>query len=83
MFRCADVADFKAEVVNVGDLDEFVLSIEVSPDNDPATVAKSVAQRTKLKFELTPQIRLLERGTLAREFENAVKAPRFADRRRP
>ena len=83
MFRCADVADFKAEVVNVGDLDEFVLSIEVSPDNDPAAVAKSVAQRTKLKFELTPQIRLLERGTLAREFENAVKAPRFADRRRP
>ena len=35
----------------------------------------------KQKFELTPEIVLLESGTLAREFESAIKAPRFMDRR--
>jgi hypothetical protein len=34
-----------------------------------------------MKFALRPTINVLERGTLAREFESAVKAPRFVDRR--
>jgi len=39
-----------------------------------------VAQ-VKQKFELTPQVTVLETGTLAREFEANVKAARFVDRR--
>jgi phenylacetate-CoA ligase len=35
----------------------------------------------KQKFELTPQIAVLETGTLAKEFEANVKAARFLDRR--
>jgi hypothetical protein len=33
------------------------------------------------RFELTPQIVVVETGSLAREFEASVKMPRFADRR--
>jgi hypothetical protein len=33
------------------------------------------------KFELKPQVVLLETGTLAKEFEANVKAARFLDRR--
>jgi hypothetical protein len=32
-------------------------------------------------FQVTPQVTLLERGTLAREFEANIKAPRFVDKR--
>jgi hypothetical protein len=81
MFRSAEVADFKAEVVNASDLDEFMLSIEVSTGIDGTSIVESLDARTKLKFGLTPQISLLQRGTLAREFEGAIKAPRFVDRR--
>ena len=33
------------------------------------------------QFELTPQVVVLETGTLAKEFEASVKMPRFVDRR--
>jgi hypothetical protein len=36
---------------------------------------------TKNKFEITPTVVILKRGTLALEFENSVKAPRFIDLR--
>ena len=81
MFRSAEIADFKAEVINTGDLDELVLSIEVARGVDPSSATASLAEQTKRKFGLTPAVRLLERGTLAREFESSVKAPRFVDRR--
>jgi phenylacetate-CoA ligase len=32
-------------------------------------------------FEVRPVINLLETGTLAKEFEASVKAPRFVDKR--
>jgi phenylacetate-CoA ligase len=32
-------------------------------------------------FQVTPEITLLERGTIAREFEANIKAPRFVDKR--
>ena len=32
-------------------------------------------------FQVTPQVTLLPRGTIAKEFEANVKAPRFVDRR--
>lgn len=82
MFRSVEVADFKAELINDNDLDEFVLSIEVARQFDAAAISARLWEHTKLKFGVTPKINLLERGSLAREFESAVKAPRFADLRR-
>jgi phenylacetate-CoA ligase len=57
------------------------VSIEVKRTVDPATVAATLADAVKRTFEITPEVAVLETGTLAREFEASVKAPRFADRR--
>jgi phenylacetate-CoA ligase len=81
MFQSLEVADFKAELVNEGGLDQLLLSIEVGREADANDVAMRVMSDTKTKFEVSPQVVVLERGTLAREFESAVKAPRFVDRR--
>ncbi len=41
----------------------------------------AVMDGTKVRFELTPEVEFLAVGTLAKEFETSVKAPRFTDRR--
>ena len=41
----------------------------------------AVMDGTKARFELTPEVEFLAVGTLAKEFETSVKAPRFTDRR--
>jgi len=81
LFRMPEVVDFKAELVTERDLERLVLCIEVVRDADAAAVAESVTAATKQTFEVTPRVEVLERGTLAREFEASVKAPRFVDRR--
>jgi phenylacetate-CoA ligase len=81
LFSAVEVGDFKAEAVTVDDLDRLRLSIEVRRGTDAAAVATRLARDTKDRFELTPDVVLLEPGTLAREFEGAIKAPRFVDRR--
>ncbi|MBM3573146.1 MAG: phenylacetate--CoA ligase family protein, partial [Alphaproteobacteria bacterium] len=80
MFGLPEVNDFKAELVNAGGNDALVLSIEVKRGADVATIARMVVAATKGKFEVTPEVTVLATGTLAREFESAVKAPRFADK---
>ena len=42
---------------------------------------KNLIAEIKEKFELMPQVVVLETGTLAKEFEANVKAARFVDRR--
>jgi phenylacetate-CoA ligase len=81
MFAEPAVSDFRAEVTNAGDLDALRLLIEVRRGADSAAVVKDLAQHVKRVFEVTPEIEVLESGTLAREFEKAVKAPRFVDKR--
>jgi phenylacetate-CoA ligase len=81
MFRNVDIGDFKAEVTGNGDLDMLVLSIEVRRGADGAAVASALRQAVKDRFELTPEVAVIETGTLAREFEASVKSPRFADKR--
>ena len=44
-------------------------------------VTRALAAQLREKFELVPQVVVLETGTLAREFEANVKAARFIDRR--
>jgi len=75
LFRDPDVVDFRAEVFNDGDNDVLHLFVESRSGRDPAS------ELTRKSFHITPKVTLLPRGTIAREFEAAVKAPRFVDKR--
>lgn len=81
MFRNEGVTDFKCELLFDGSLDVLKVSLEVKRGADPDTVVAEAARETKNVFEVTPEITVLETGTLAREFEGAIKAPRFQDNR--
>jgi len=81
MFRMAPINDFKCEAVTVGDLEQLRVSIETRREADPAAVAAEVEREIKRVFEISPQVVTLELGTLAREFESSVKAPRIRDLR--
>ncbi len=81
MFANVTVNDFKCEIVTDKDLDILRVSIEVKRGADTGEVASSVGTEIKRVFEVTPDVVVLETGSLAREFEAAVKAPRFADKR--
>jgi phenylacetate-CoA ligase len=81
MFADALVSDFKAELLTVRDLDCLRLSIEVKPGADTGGVAAQLAATMRDRLEVTPEVVVLDSGTLAKEFESGVKAPRFVDRR--
>jgi phenylacetate-CoA ligase len=81
MFRNLAVADFKAELVSARDLDVLRLSIEVKRDAAAAGVSDGLSSAVRDTFGLTPEVVVLDAGTLAREFEASVKTPRFVDRR--
>jgi phenylacetate-CoA ligase len=81
MFRDAVINDFKCELIASGGNDVLRVSIEVKRGVTPGEVVAALAKRVKLAFEVTPEIVVLDAGTLAREFESSVKAPRFVDRR--
>jgi len=55
--------------------------VEIKRDADPVTAVALVEREIKRVFELTPRVEILALGTLAREFEASVKAPRIVDRR--
>ena len=63
------------------DLDILRLSIEVLHSGNPDELSQKIIKHTKNKFEVTPSVVVLKRGTLATEFESSVKAPRFVDLR--
>lgn len=79
MFASREVADFRCEVVNDGDLDQLVLIVELRCDD---SFVRQIEDSIKRRFELTPVVRTVPPGTIAREFESAVKAPRFLDKRK-
>lgn len=81
MFRDAVINDFKCELLAPGGNDVVRVSIEIKRDAKPGEIVAALAKRVKHTFEVTPEIVVLEAGTLAREFESSVKAPRFADMR--
>ena len=76
LFRDPDVVDFRAEVYNENDNDVLHLFVEKRSGTAEGTVAE--VRRT---FQVTPQVTLLPRGSIAKDFEAAVKAPRFVDKR--
>jgi phenylacetate-CoA ligase len=82
VFADVRVNDFKLEVATAETgLDALVLSIELRRGAEAASAARDIAARTKATFEVLPDVRVLEVGALAKEFESSVKAPRFVDRR--
>lgn len=81
MFRIPEVNDFKCEAIFDGSLDQLRVSIEVRRGVDRDAITVAVQDAVKQTFEVTPAIVVLETGTLAREFESSVKAPRFVDSR--
>jgi len=81
IFRTVEIGDFRAEALNEGGNDFLKLSIEVRRGCDGSEISRRIELQIKEKFELTPQVAVLETGTLAKEFEANVKAARFVDRR--
>ncbi len=81
IFRNVDISDFKAELITERDLDTMLLSVEVRRGVDPAAAIERLKTAVRNQFELTPQIVVVETGSLAKEFEASVKMPRFSDRR--
>ena len=83
IFDIPEVNDFKAELVTASDgTDAFLLSIELRPGSDTSVVTQNVIDKTKRVFEVTADVHVMQIGTLAKEFESSVKAPRFADLRK-
>jgi len=81
VFRHHEIGDFRAEALNEGDNDCLRLSIEVRRGADAEAVSATIAREMRERFQLVPEVLVLETGTLAREFEANVKAARFVDRR--
>jgi phenylacetate-CoA ligase len=76
LLRDPEVVDFRAEVVNDGDNDALHLFVESRSSNEA-----HLMDAIRKTFQLTPRVTLLPRGTIARDFEAAVKPPRFVDKR--
>jgi phenylacetate-CoA ligase len=81
IFRHQEIGDFRAEAINEGGLDFLRLCIECRKTVDQKAFVARLVIEVKEKFELQPQVVVLETGTLAREFEANIKAARFVDRR--
>ncbi len=82
MVRNGRVNDFQGVLVTGDDaLETLRVRVEVRRDADPRAVADEVTQSVKRVFEITPEVEVLELGTLAKAFETSIKAPRFVDER--
>jgi len=81
MFRHLEIGDFRAEAISDGDNDALRLCVELKRDVSSDAFCVFLSQKIKEKFELSPQVAVLETGTLAKEFEANVKAARFVDKR--
>src|SRR5438876_8116138 len=76
MFRDPAVVDFRAEVTNQGGNDVLRLHVETRTG-----AAQPIVDMMRQHFQITPEVTLLSRGTIAKDFEANVKAPRFVDKR--
>ena len=83
MFRIPEVLDFQAFLLTeeASDREGLKVLLELKGVNEEKQFCALLAARIKQKFEVTPAVDVLPRGALATEFERAMKAPRFVDRR--
>jgi phenylacetate-CoA ligase len=81
IFRDSDVNDFKCEALTLADQDVLRVSVELKRGFAPSGVVARLQSTIKSTFEVSAEVIPLELGTLAKEFESAIKAPRIVDRR--
>jgi phenylacetate-CoA ligase len=81
IFRLAPINDFKCEAVTIDGLDVLRVCVEIRREADPVGAVTLVEREIKRVFEITPKVVTLGIGTLAREFEGSIKAPRILDLR--
>jgi phenylacetate-CoA ligase len=81
VFQNIHINDFKAEAATACDLEVLKLCIEVRRDADSDDVATAFLADIRNRYGLTPEVIVLDRGTLAKEFEASIKTPRFVDSR--
>ena len=82
MFRNPSVNDFQGVLVtDQSALETLRVRVEVKRGVDARIVCAEIASAVKKTFEITPEIELLELGTLAKQLESSIKAPRFVDQR--
>ena len=81
IFRMPEVNDFRVELVTESDRELLRLMIEVKRGLETDPIAQKVGEQVRLTFEVRPDVEVLPIGTLAKEFESSVKAPRFLDKR--
>jgi phenylacetate-CoA ligase len=77
MFRIPEVVDFRAEIYNSATGND-VLHLHVETRN---LKAEGVIEGVRRAFQVTPEVTLLPRGSIAKDFEANIKAPRFVDKR--
>src|SRR5262245_23294117 len=81
MFYNQSVADFKAEVYCADSgLDRLRLLVEPRRGLAHNEVMQTIDASVQKTFEVAPEIVFLEPGTLGKEFEASIKAPRFVDK---
>jgi phenylacetate-CoA ligase len=81
LFQQREVNDFKCEAVTVRSEDALRVFVEIKRGCDAQAAICDLSHAIRRVFELTPEIVPLPLGTLAKEFEASIKAPRIVDRR--
>jgi phenylacetate-CoA ligase len=81
LFARTEITDFKGELVATEGLDTLRLLIELQDAGAQDQQAASLVDAVKNAFEVTAEVEVLPPGTIAKDFEASVKAPRFVDRR--
>jgi phenylacetate-CoA ligase len=82
MFADPRINDFRAEAVSAADgNDQLILYVEVRRGIDAQRTVDEIAEQVRGRFELRPRANVLPSGTIARDFESSIKAPRFTERR--
>jgi phenylacetate-CoA ligase len=81
IFRDPAVNDFKCEALTLADQDVLRVSVELKRGTEAPGAVERLQSSIKRTFEISAEIAPLELGTLAKEFEASIKAPRIVDRR--
>lgn len=81
MHRQTDIGDFLVEAIETDALDALRVSVETRGGADAAATGDRLSASIRETFEITPEIEILEAGTLEKAFAMSVKQNRFVDRR--
>ena len=83
MFGIAEINDFQGVLVtDESGLETLRVRVEIKRGAATGKIVKALVGKIKRTFEVNPEIQILDLGTLAKAFENAIKAPRFVDERK-